>query len=437
MRILAFQRLFTGLTVLVLTSIQAIATPNILLIIADDMGLDASPCHQVGKYAPNMPVLAGLCDQGMVFDNAYTPPSCSPTRASILTGKYSFRTGIGSALSAKRNPGSLSTSETSIFDVFNSALPAYKTAVIGKWHVSSDKRDFNHPAKMGVKEYFGNYSGIVRDYYHWRTIENGRPYKIDGYSTTVLTDRAVNWVNRQKQPWFLWLAYNAPHVPFHAPPANLHTYSDIRYGVKPKGSEQLRYYFAALQAMDTEIGRLLNSMAPDVRKNTVVIFIGDNGTPNKVVDAVYAHRGAKTTIWEGGINVPLIISGPGVSRGRSRALVNSTDLFATILGLAGAKVNQPDSRNLNSALRGGSSGRDVVFIEHFSKNKKLKGALFGWIIRDARYKLLHKANGSEMLFDLKNDPFERIDLLSKSPTSTTVNIQKRLQAAHSEILNSP
>ena len=414
----------------------ALASPNILLVIADDMGLDASPCHSVGSTSANMPTLKGLCENGMVFDRAYTPPVSSPTRAAILTGKYSFRTGIGGAINLKRNPVTLSPDEVSLFDQFQTQLPDYNTALIGKWHLSSGKTDFTHPAKLGVKNYFGNFHGFIKNYYHWPVVENGKQHKIDGYSTTVLTDRAVKWVSKQKKPWFLWLAYSSPHLPFHVPPSNLHSYSGIRYGDKPKGPARKRYYFAALQALDTELGRLLNSLKPETRKNTVVIFMSDNGTPAKVADNVY-KRGTKKTLFEGGINVPMVFSGPGIKIGRSQALVNTTDLYSTILAQAGAKAETPDSLDFSEALKGGKGKRDLVFVEHFSNNKNLKGAVFGWAIRDARYKLLHKADGKELLFDLENDPFERINLLLGDPNPDVENIRIRLQKAQEEIMNSP
>ena len=378
------RQFFASLMFLLAFSGTLAAKPNILLVIADDMGLDASPCHRVGNQRPRMPTLFGLCASGMVFDQAYTPPSCSPTRATIMTGKYGFRTGIGSAISGKRNPVILSTSETSLFDIFNDQLPDYSTAVIGKWHLTLPKKGFNHPAQLGVPYYFGIYSGIAKSYYNWRAVENGKTQRIEGYATTVLTDRAVKWVNEQDKPWFLWLAYNAPHKPYHAPPANLHTYAEVRAGEKPKKNQNRVYYNAALQALDTELGRLLDSMTPETRNNTIVIFIGDNGTPNDVVDQVYAHRGAKTTIFQGGINVPMIVSGPGIAVGRSQDLVTTTDLFATIASLAGATATTKDSIDITNAFRGQASNREFVYSEHFSVKKKKRGGVYGWAIRRRR-----------------------------------------------------
>ena len=202
----------------------ASASPNILLVIADDMGLDASPCYALGSNPARMPNLEKLCAEGMVFENAYAAPTCSPTRAMIMTGKYGFATGVGGAITPKNSAG-LSSEETSLFDVLNQT--GYASAVIGKWHLAGSRTDLNHPAELGVRDYYGIFTGATQDYYRWEAVENGETRTVAGYATTVLTDRAIQWIGNQSSPWFLWLAYNAPHTPFHAPPADLHDYGEL------------------------------------------------------------------------------------------------------------------------------------------------------------------------------------------------------------------
>ena len=126
--------------------IGAQAAPNVLLIIADDMGLDASACYSVGKQQAKMPTLETMCAKGMVFDNAYAAPVCSPTRASIMTGQYGFRTGIGSAIPRKGN-GGLSANVTSLFDVL--AKTNYSANLIGKWHLADGKDGLNPSCETG------------------------------------------------------------------------------------------------------------------------------------------------------------------------------------------------------------------------------------------------------------------------------------------------
>jgi len=142
--------------------------------------------------------------------------------------------------------------------------------------------------------------------------------------TTALTDKAIEWTSAQNDPWFLWLAYNAPHAPFHLPPQDLHTAGNLPTDKNSIDANRLSYYNAMLEAMDSELGRLLSSMTESVRNNTVILFVGDNGTPSSIARPVYGGQRAKGSIYQGGTNVPLIISGKGVVAGRSDALVNST-----------------------------------------------------------------------------------------------------------------
>ena len=196
--------------------IAAHANPNILLIIADDMGIDASRCYSLGDQQAPMPNVEAMCASGMVFDNAYAAPLCSPTRATILTGQYGFRTGVGTAIRRRGRARGLSADVTSLFDVL--ATTEYKANLIGKWHLAGAGTTLDHPAELGVPNYFGLIRGGTRDYWNWPAVENGENVRMNEYATTVFTDRAIDWIRAQDGPWFLWLAYNAPHAPFHLPP---------------------------------------------------------------------------------------------------------------------------------------------------------------------------------------------------------------------------
>ncbi|MEP3276092.1 MAG: sulfatase-like hydrolase/transferase [Stappiaceae bacterium] len=411
-------------------SAYAQAKPNILLIIADDMGLDASPCYAVGNNAAPMPNLEKLCEQGVVFENAYAAPTCSPTRATIMTGRYGFRTGVGGAITPGNNVG-LSADETSLFDVLSDE--GYASALIGKWHLADQGGSLDHPTELGVSDFYGIYSGTIRDYYHWEVVENGEMRAVSGYTTTVFTDRAINWIAEQEAPWFLWLAYNAPHSPFHLPPSELHGYGDLPTDETSIRQNRLPYYNAALQALDTEMGRLLRSLTEETRNNTIVIFIGDNGTPGQVARQYYGERGAKGGIFEGGTHVPLIVTGPEVENGRNTSLVNSTDLFATIASLSGADMQTTDAFDLRSALAGGESARDHVYVEHFTNETPRGRGTLGWAIRDDRYKLVVVEGVQPMLFDLEADPFEKVDLLAEGGSEAAQEITRELLIAHEQL----
>jgi len=302
--------------------------PNILLIIADDMGLDATPNYNVGSIKPNMPNLEVMMNTGIRFNNFWSNPTCTPTRGTILTGKYGFRTGVTEV------GGVMPLSETSLQSHLDNTGSGYNHAVVGKWHLANN--DASHPTNMGVNYYAGLLSGGVQSYTSWNFTENGQTSNTTEYTTTKFTDLAIDWVEQQTQPWFLWLAYNAPHTPFHLPPNNLHNQGNLPTDQASVDANPLPYYMAMLEAMDTEIGRLLSSMSATERENTVIIFIGDNGTPGETAQEYISSR-AKGSIYNGGINVPMVISGKNVLRVNAveEALINSTDLFATISELAG------------------------------------------------------------------------------------------------------
>lgn len=392
--------LSTALTTLIAASLPmaAKAAPNVLLVLADDMGADVSPCHADATDLVRMPTLKSLCTQGMVFNNAHAYPTCSPTRASIITGLYANRTGVGAPVGSEN--GELSHNTPTLFD--HLSQQGYASALIGKWHLSSSRQAGGHPARLGVSYHYGALGGGVRDYENWRGYENGKQRQVALYSTTALTQKAQSWIAEQSKPWFLWLAYNAPHAPFHAPPEELHSFGTLN--PEPQRRSDVRsHYFAALQALDTELGNLLNGMSKPVRQNTVVIFVGDNGTPGQVSRRLGLTKDAKGSIYQGGTHVPLVVNGPGVSSGHNDDPVQVTDLFDTILNLAGAIVGTADSFNLVPALKGGSSARTATFIEHFSKSEGRGNPVYGWTIQDGRYALVAPEGKEPELFDMSKD----------------------------------
>lgn len=402
------------------------SNPNILLIIADDMGVDASACYDVGDTQAKMPNLEKLCSEGMVFENAYSAPVCSPTRATIMTGKYGFRTGVGSAIPRQGGDG-LSADEVSLFDQLSEAN--YSSNLIGKWHLAGLKDGLTHPKELGVSDYYGLYSGGTRSYSSWTAVSRGQRQGVDVYTTTDFTNKAIDWISVQSSPWFLWLAYNAPHTPFHLPPSHLHTAGDLPEDQASIEADPLPYYNAMLEALDTEIGRLLSEL-PDP-ENTLVMFMGDNGTPGRTRKTLYGDRGMKGSFWEGGVRIPLIAHGPGVLAGRTASLVNTTDIYATILGIASGVSDAPDSISFESAFSGEVSRRKHVYVEHFTANpaNMRRRNTAGWAIRDHQHKLVRIDGRDPMLFDLLTDPFETTDLLTDERIPNAKEIAADLENA--------
>lgn len=378
--------------------------PNILLIIADDMGLDATPGFNVGSVKPNTPNLQNMINSGVRFTNLWSYPTCTPTRGSILTGKYGFRTNV------MKVDDVMSTSETSLQQFLKSNNSGYSNAVIGKWHLS---RDVNHPTEMGVDYYAGLLNGAVQSYTNWNFTQNGSTTSSNEYTTTKFTDLAIDWVAEQNQPWFLWLAYNAPHTPFHLPPTNLHSQGSLPTDEVSINANPVPYYMAMIEAMDSEIGRLLDSMTETERDNTIVIFIGDNGTPNQVVQD-YRSRRAKGTVYQGGVNVPMIISGKGVNRFNQLddSLLNTVDLFATISDIAeiGTKEHY-DSKSFKELFESSTSSiiRDFAYTEIGKETGDADVT-----IRNTTHKYIRFTDGSEALYNLNEDFFEVNNLLELS-----------------------
>lgn len=380
------------------------SSPNILLIIADDLGKDAINGYPEGSIKPNTPNIDDIRTKGLTFNNFWSNPVCSPTRASLLTGKYGYRTNVKGASDI------LSPSETSLQKYINdNSSHKYATAIVGKWHLAGTNNTFN-PETMGIDYYSGLIRGAVTDYYNWQLTEDGSTKTQNSYITEALTTSSINWINQQTKPWFLWLAYNAPHAPFHVPPSTMHSQGNLPEYTN--GMNATPYYMAAIEAMDFQIGRLLNSIPSDVRDNTLIIFLGDNGTVNQVAQSPYLSSRVKSTLYQGGINVPLVISGHGVEKtGTENNLIDVTDLFSTIAEVAGVKSSAiHDSQSFKSLFTSSATIRNYQYSEIKDDNNDM------WAISNGKYKLIVTATGDKQLFYLTTDPYESINLLNGNLT---------------------
>ncbi|MDP5158117.1 MAG: sulfatase-like hydrolase/transferase [Flaviramulus sp.] len=388
-----------------------ITKPNILLVIADDMGLDATPGYDlVNSIKPQMPNLEAMISNGIKFTNTWSYSVCSPTRASILTGKYGFRTNV------LRAGDVLSTSEISLQKYLDNQNSGYSHKLIGKWHLSSD---INHPNSMGIDDFAGFRNGGVTSYSNWDFIENLQTSNSTEYTTTKFTNLAIDWVANQTQPWFLWLAYNAPHTPFHLPPNNLHSQGSLPSESSAIETNPLPYYLAMIEAMDTEMGRLISTFSQEVKDNTIIIFIGDNGSPRQVAQ-VYPNGRAKESLYQGGINVPMVVSGKNIERigAIEDALINTTDLYATIAEIAGLNIAEiNDSKSFKSLFKtSNTSIRDYAFSELEDTSGNID-----YTIRNNTFKYMSFSSGQEALYNLINDPLESTNLLNNTLTDTENN----------------
>lgn len=405
--------------------------PNILFLFVDDLGADSTAVYPelVGDSgAAPIPNIEALAQNGLVFDNAWASPVCSPTRGTILSGSYGHRTGVTTVGNV------LPTSTVSLFDRLNDDSPEYEHAFFGKYHVGGGSIDprpggafpaapgiLQHVRDLGIKRFKGILGGGVADYFNWTTFDINGPSRANTtYATTALTDFAIEFIHEQEatrpgKPWFLYQAYNGPHAanggnnPYQVPPAHLHSVDLSSVGNPAPGTSQTNVpvYQANIQALDTEIGRLLAEVDLE---NTIVIFLGDNGTPPPVKDTGSGLRGAKGSVYEGGVRAPLIVAGSGVTRrGREDDLFVTTDIYATVLDLAGVPVSQVnDSHSFKPLLDNpaASNGRTHSFSETSNGTSQRRYA-----VKDKRYKLVSNLQDKE-LYDLVADPLETTNLHS-------------------------
>jgi len=288
---------------------QPAQKPNILVIVADDLGyadIGVNGCQDVPT-----PHIDSIARNGVRFTNGYVSgPYCSPTRAGLLTGRYQQRFGH------EFNPGPPNNADPEFgLPLTETTLPqrlkavGYATGMVGKWHLGYEPKF--HPMKRGFDEYFG-FLGGAHSYVDNgddlnRVLRGTEAVKEVSYLTDMFGDEAVAFIERQKaRPWFLYLAFNADHVPMHAKESYLARFAHIK--------DPLRQKFAAMHAaMDDNIGRVLDALRKHkLEENTLIFFVSDNGGPtNNNGSRNTPLRGFKAQTWEGGIHVPMLAQWKG------------------------------------------------------------------------------------------------------------------------------
>jgi arylsulfatase B len=400
-------------------------TPNVLILVADDLGTDKVSGYREHPNPPQTPVIDSLAREGVRFRNAYAYPMCSPTRAALLTGRYARRTGMG-AIVTWSSRWEVPLGEVLIPELLDRSGTSWSTAMIGKWHLSGPRTPnaYHHPNLQGFDHAAGSINNLYfedendrgrgdTDYFHWERFSDGVVNDVDRYATAVTTDDALTWVKTAQEPWFLYVAYNSAHAPFQVPPG-----SSV-----PADAPTPARYEAMVEDLDREIGRLLSGLPPGAREHTLVVFTGDNGTAQGAVTPPRVPGQAKGSMYEGGTNVPFIVTGPGVFRGgTTEALVHVVDVLPTIaawVGVDPAKTGAPlDGVSFADVLRTPASpgNRRFVYTEKFGPAGPPPYAKAPQrAVRDERYKLAVTTDG-EWFYDLagRNDdgPGRRPEALS-------------------------
>ncbi|SME94924.1 sulfatase-like hydrolase/transferase [Pseudobacteriovorax antillogorgiicola] len=425
--------------------------PNVLLFILDDYGAVSAESYQdifrTNRTAPT-PHITGICQKGIRFTKVWSNPTCSPTRANLLTGRYSFRTGVGRPCSLGQNE--IGADEPTLPRLIEKSGQSYKLANVGKWHLgqSNDKGGRLAPNFMGWDYFSGVLSGGLPNYYSWPNTINGETVYTSTYATTKNIDDVLGYLGKNggNQPYFAWIAFNAPHTPLHLPPGNLHSYQLLSGTNRDIRNNPVPYYESMVEATDTEIGRLLDSL-PDQNRdglpdNTLVIVMGDNGTQNSAVrtlmPAPFERASGKGTLYEHGVRVPLCIAGDGVvSPGRDvESPVNITDLYQTILEYTKSTSFRPDSEfafdsvSLVPYLKNSEAKpqRPWVFTEQFNadSNGSASGGILpsGAAIGDLQHRFIRYDDEREECFDIIVDPLETSNLLNSGTHEAKLKCSK-------------
>jgi arylsulfatase B len=419
--------------------------PNLLVIVADDLGTDKVAFMGEHATAPPTPNLDALAASGVWFRNAYTYPTCSAARTSLLSGRYGRRNGMGGIVEIDSSTWEAPLGEVLLPEVLDRAGD-YASAAVGKWHLSGHQTPtgFRHPLAQGFDHFRGSIGNLVltsRDYgrrgdfYTWEKVVDGVPSWHEGYATVDTTDEALDLAATLPEPWFLWVGYNAPHLPVQPPPDPLRA--------DPNAKGQRQEYDNVVRALDAEIGRLLAGLGPEARADTTIVFVSDNGTEGDFVDAPRDPRRAKGTVFEGGTNVPWIVAGAGVTAtGESAALVHAVDLLPTLVELAGGSTEGLvlDGVSFADSLREPASPghRRFVYTERFAPIGPGPYEVEQAAVRDERYKLVLTAKGRLQLYDLQgrhdDGPFVPYDRARGELAARGAALRAELERVHREVV---
>jgi arylsulfatase A-like enzyme len=406
------------------------SAPNILIFVADDTGWADVGFHNPEIQTPNIDQLA---QTGLELNQFYAWPTCSPTRASLLTGRPASRFGI---LAPITGPGSLPTGTVTLAELLRQH--GYHTAITGKWHLGL--RPEVGPNQFGFEHSYGYFHGQIDPYTHhykngdpsWH--RNGKFIEETGHATDLIAREAnffLTQIRDKSRPFLLYVPFSVPHYPLQEPEEWLEKYPEIE-------NPSRRAFAAATSHFDAAIGKILNTLEHEnLAENTLVIFMSDNGgqenwypkteyarsySPNDQLGKNVPLRGWKGQVYEGGIRVPAIFRWPGkLAPGKCPAVTCATDILPTVAALA--KISLPENLQIE--------GQDIWPV--ISGKKVFGERRLYWrtprqlAIRLGDWKLVHHGatpeTGTDELFDLKADPLEQFDLAAQQP-------EKRVELKH-------
>lgn len=395
--------------------------PNIVYIVSDDQGWKDVGFHGSDIKTPNIDRLA---NEGVRLDRFYAQPMCTPSRAALLTGRYPDRYGLQTLVIPSAGKYGLATDEWLMPQSLQAA--GYRTAIVGKWHLGHADRkywprqrgfDYQYGPIIGEIDYFTHSSHGVRDWFR-----NNEPVREEGYVTQLLGDDAVRWIDQQNTdtPFFLYLAFTAPHAPYQAPQTYMDAYKHV-------ADPSRRAYSAMITAMDDQIGRVVDALKRrGLRDNTLIVFQSDNGgtrdsrftgevdMSKSVMPADNSpYRDGKASLYEGGTRVVALANWPGhIQPGVVTERIHITDMFPTIAALAGASTAESkplDGFDVWPVISQGSPSPRTQVVYGIEPYRAA--------VSDGDWKLVWKTTLPSMveLFNLADDPGEKTNLADSNP----------------------
>ena len=410
--------------------------PNILFILADDLGWGDVGYHGSDIRTPNIDKLA---ETGAKLEEFYVQPMCTPTRTAFMSGRYPFRYGLQTGVIPSGGTYGLPTDEFILPQILKDA--GYSTSIVGKWHLGhADKKfwprqrgfDYQYGPLIGEIDHFKHSSHGVVDWFR-----NNELVEEEGYDTELFAKDAIRIINEQdgKAPFFLYLAFTAPHSPYQAPQSYLDTYANI-------SDPGRRAYASQITAMDDQIGNVLATLeAKGLRENTLIFFVSDNGgTRSKMFagEAAVAgdlppsngkYREGKGTTYEGGTRVVALANWPGhVKAGTVNEMMHVVDMLPTFTALAGGSTDKTkplDGKDVwKTVSQGAASPRDEI-VYNIEPT--------GGAVRQGKLKLVWAAMLPQRveLFDIDKDPYESKNLAEQNPKAVA-KLKARVEALAAE-----
>jgi arylsulfatase len=416
--------------------------PNIIFLLTDDQGYGDLSCH--GNPILKTPNLDRFHDESVRFTDFHVSPTCSPTRSALMTGRHEFKNGVTHTILERER---LTLKATTIAQVLKSA--GYTTGIFGKWHLGDE--DAYQPGQRGFEEVFihggggigQSYPGSCGDapgntYFDPTLLHNGRFEKTKGYCTDIFFGQALRWMESVKgqKPFFCYLATNAPHAPLQ-----VRSEDEKRYADRVKDANTAKF-FGMIANIDDNVGRLLDKLKTwGLERDTLVIFMNDNGGTAGVGVYNAGMRGQKNTPWLGGTRAASFWRWPGTLKpGDVDRLAAHLDFFPTVVELAGAKLSeevkaQVAGRSLVPLLRNPKANwPERTLFTHIGRwPKGAKPADYKYAhcgVRSPRWHLVcDSADRSKQwqLFDVKADPGEKSDVATQHAA-----VMKELDAAYEQ-----